>query len=116
MVFNSIKNTNVNDPNFSEYNDAPYLLKLKQQQRRFVTRFNISTGSLEIQFGAGTVNDNDEEIIPNPNNVGIGLPFEKNKLTTAFSPTNFLIYGDLWYSSFKYYINCKVFNRWRSLS
>ena len=35
MVFDSIKNTNVNDPNFSEYNDAPYLLKLKQQQRRF---------------------------------------------------------------------------------
>ena len=89
MVFDSIKNTNVNDPNFSEYNDAPYLLKLKQQQRRFVTRF-ISTGSLEIQFGAGTAADNDEEIIPNPNNVGIGLPFEKDKLTTAFSPSNFL--------------------------
>ena len=89
MIFNSIKNTNVNDPNFSEYNDAPYLLKLEQQQRRFVTRVT-STGSLEIQFGAGTVNDNDEEIIPNPNNVGIGLPFEKNKLTTAFSPSNFL--------------------------
>ena len=89
MVFNSIKNTNVNDPNFSEYNDAPYLLKLKQQQRRFVTRF-ISTGSLEVQFGAGTAADNDEEIIPNPNNVGIGLPFEKDKLTTAFSPSNFL--------------------------
>ena len=89
MVFDSIKNTNVNDPNFSEYNDAPYLLKLKQQQRRFVTRF-ISTGSLEVQFGAGTTADNDEEIIPNPNNVGIGLPFEKDKLTTAFSPSNFL--------------------------
>jgi len=89
MVFNSIKNTNVNDPNLSSYGDAPYLLKLEQQQRRFVTRF-ISTGSLEIQFGAGTANDNDEEIIPNPNNVGIGLPFEKDKLTTAFSPSNFL--------------------------
>jgi len=89
MVFNSIKNTNINDPNFSEYDDAPYLLKLEQQQRRFVTRVT-STGSLEIQFGAGTAADNDEEIIPNPNNVGIGLPFEKDKLTTAFSPSNFL--------------------------
>ena len=89
MVFDSIKNTNVNDPNFSEYNDAPYLLKLEQQQRRFVTRF-LSSGSLQLQFGAGTANDNDEKIIPNPENVGIGLPFEKNKLTTAFSPSNFL--------------------------
>ena len=91
MIFNSIKNTNVNDPNFSEYNDAPYLLKLEQQQRRFVTRVT-STGSLEIQFGAGTVNDNDEEIIPNPNNVGIGLPFEKNKLNHSFFSFKFLIY------------------------
>jgi hypothetical protein len=89
MVFNSIKNTNVNDPNLSSYGDAPYLLKLEKQQRRFVTRVT-STGSLDIQFGAGTVNDNDEEIIPNPNNVGLGLPFERNKLNTAYSPSNFL--------------------------
>ena len=89
MIFNSIKNTNVNDPNLSSYGDAPYLLKLEKQQRRFVTRVT-STGSLEIQFGAGTANDNDEEIIPNPDNVGLGLPFEKNKLNTAYSPSNFL--------------------------
>ena len=35
-------------------------------------------------------NDTDELITPNPNNVGIGLPFEQDKLTTAYSPTNFL--------------------------
>jgi len=87
-VFNSIKNTNVNDPNLSS-GDTPYLLKLKQVQRRFTTRFT-STGSLQIQFGAGKVADNDEEIIPNPNNVGLGLPFEKDKLNTAYSPTNFI--------------------------
>ena len=28
--------------------------------------------------------------MPNSNNVGLGLPFEKNKLTTAYSPTNFI--------------------------
>jgi hypothetical protein len=43
-----------------------------------------------LQFGAGTANDVDENITPNPNNVGIGLPFEKTKLTTAYSPSNFL--------------------------
>jgi len=87
-VFNSIKNTNINDPNLQS-GDTPYLLKLKQVQRRFTTRFT-STGSLQIQFGAGKVADNDEEIIPNPNNVGLGLPFEKDKLNTAYSPTNFI--------------------------
>lgn len=90
MVYNSVKNTNPNDPNFYvNQGNAPYLLKLEKQQRRFVTRFLNST-TLQFQFGAGTANDSDEEITPNPNNVGIGLPFEKTKLTTAYSPSNFL--------------------------
>jgi hypothetical protein len=90
MVFDSIKNTNQNDPNLSQYSgDTPYILKLEKIQRRFVTRF-LDSGSLQIQFGAGTANDTDESIIPNPNNVGIGLPFEQSKLTTAYSPENFL--------------------------
>jgi hypothetical protein len=90
MVYDSIKNTNVNDPNyFNNKNNTPFLLQLKKVQRRFATRFTSET-NLQIQFGAGNPNDTDEKIIPNPNNIGIGLPFEKNKLTTAYSPTNFL--------------------------
>ena len=88
-VFDTIKNTNLNDPNYFSDTEAPYLLQLKQVQRRFVTRF-LNSGSLQIQFGAGSYGDNDEEIIPNPDNVGLGLPFEKTKLTTAFSPLNFV--------------------------
>jgi len=88
-VFDTIRNTNTNDPNYTENSDAPYLLQLFQTQRRFVTRFK-TTGSLELQFGAGNFGDNDEEIVPNPDNVGLGLPFEKTKLTTAFSPLNFV--------------------------
>ena len=91
MVFNSIKNTNPNDPNFStETTNTPYLLKLEKIQRRFTTRF-INTGSFQIQFGAGNPANTDEEIIPNSNNVGLGLPFEKSKLNTAFTPNNFLL-------------------------
>ena len=90
MVFDGVKNTNVNDPNnYQNSEDAPYILKNKQVQRRFATRFkNAST--LQLQFGSGNPESVDEEITPNPFNVGIGLPFEKNKLTTAFSPTNFI--------------------------
>ena len=90
MVFDSIKNTNQNDPNLSQYSgDTPYILKLEKIQRRFTSRF-INATSLQIQFGAGTSNDTDETIIPNPNNVGIGLPFEQSKLTIAYAPNNFL--------------------------
>ena len=87
MVLDSIKNTNINDPN--KVDDVPYLLRLKKVQRRFATRFT-SQQNLQIQFGAGSPNNIDEQITPNPNNVGIGLPFLKDKLTTAYSPVNFL--------------------------
>jgi len=89
-IYKSIKNTNPNDPSLSQYEgDTPYLLQLEQVQRRFTTKFIDST-TLQLQFGSGTVNDTDENIIPNPDNVGIGLPFEQMKLTTAYSPSNFM--------------------------
>jgi len=98
-VFETIKNTNPfpNDPNTQ--NDAAEvgeLLRLKKVPRRFTTRFlssnNLNSGSatLQIQFGAGSANDYDEQIIPNPNNVGVGLPYTQDKLTTAYSPSNFM--------------------------
>jgi len=90
MVFDSIKNTNINDPN--KIDNTPFLLKLKKVARRFATRFTSLT-NLQIQFGAGSPSDTTEEIIPNPNNIGIGLPFKQDKLTTAFSPVNFLHTG-----------------------
>jgi len=89
MVYIPLKNTNTNDPNYSSDSGAPYLMQLEKIQRRFITRFT-SERTLEIQFGSGTTADVDEVITPNPNNVGLGLPYEQSKLTTAFDPTNFL--------------------------
>ena len=98
-VFETIQNTNPfgPDPNTTdESGEVPSLLRLKKVPNRFVSRFissnNLNSGSatLQLQFGAGTTNDFSEEIVPNPNNVGIGLPFGQNKLTTAYSPTNFM--------------------------
>jgi len=90
MVLDPIKNTNINDPNITQ--DTPYLLRLKKVQRRFASRIR-SSNTIQIQFGAGSPNDTDEEITPNPNNIGIGLPFIKDKLTSAYSPVNFLYTG-----------------------
>ena len=89
-VFNGVKNTNVNDPNNSaQSDDTPYVLQLKKVQRRFATRF-LDNFTLQIQFGSGNASETDEEITPNSDNVGLGLPYEQDKLTTAFSPTNFI--------------------------
>jgi hypothetical protein len=90
MVLDSIKNTNINDPN--KVDNTPYLLKLKKVARRFATRFT-SLSNLQIQFGVGSPSDTTEEITPNSNNIGIGLPFKKDKLTVAYSPVNFLHTG-----------------------
>jgi hypothetical protein len=90
LVYDSIKNTNPNDPNnYQNSGNVPYLLKTKQVANRFTTRY-VNSGSLQIQFGAGKSTDTTEEVIPNPENVGLGLTFEKDKLTAAYSPTNFI--------------------------
>ena len=88
-VYDSIDNINPNDPNFTSNTDTPNLLKIKVVQNRFAVRF-LDSGSLRIIFGSGDPENTTEVITPNPNNVGIGLPFEVDKLTTAYSPTNFI--------------------------
>jgi len=91
MIFDTVKNTNPNDPNtYTDGSEVPYLLQLRKAPRRFVTRFTSPT-TMQIQFGAGTnTANNDEEIIPNTDNVGLGLPYKRSLLTTAFAPANFL--------------------------
>jgi len=88
-IFKKIKNTNINNPYYSNDDTTSYILKTEKVQRRFATRF-LDTSNLQIQFGAGKAADDDEEIIPNQNNVGIGLPFGQSRLFTAYSPKNFI--------------------------
>lgn len=80
MIYNNISPSTQN---------TPYSLTTQQVQRRFVTRF-LNPTTLQIQFGSGKSIDNDEIITPNPKNVGLGLPSGVSKLTTAYSPTNFI--------------------------
>ncbi len=87
-VFTTQINASYTDPNAIQ-DDAPNLLNLKEVQRRFTTRF-LSKTQLQLGFGAGTVSDNDENLVPNPDNVGTGLAFSKDKLNAAYSPLNFM--------------------------
>ena len=52
--------------------------------------FIRSDGRTEIRFGAGVSDSFDEEIVPNPNNVGSSLPGSPTYLDANFDPTNFL--------------------------
>ncbi len=92
-LFEDIENIGANDPELSQYNNqTPYLLKLKKVPKRFITRF-LTDGTLQISFGSGVSDKDDEQIIPNPNNIGLGLKDGSSKINTAFDPSNFLYTG-----------------------
>ena len=89
-VFQDIENNSINSPDVSANSQAaPFLLKLVKSANRF-TRYIRSDGKTELRFGAGTSTNADEEIIPNPDNVGSSLGTGLSKLDESFDPSNFL--------------------------
>jgi len=89
-IFESIPNLVENDPELSQFrSSSPSLLKLRKTSKRFVTRLR-SDGKMEIQFGSGISDNNDEEIIPNPDNVGNGLAGFRRDIDLDIDPSNFL--------------------------
>ena len=89
-IFETVANLAENDPELSAYrSSSPNLLKLKKTAKRFVSRLR-SDNKLEIQFGAGISDNNDEEIVPNPSNVGNGLSSVRRSVDVDIDPSNFL--------------------------
>jgi hypothetical protein len=89
-IFEKVPNNEANDPSLSQYShQTPYLLKTKQVPRRFISRVKPNN-RIEIQFGAGTSTQSDELIVPNPDNIGLGIKDGRNKLDTFYDPSNFL--------------------------
>jgi hypothetical protein len=89
-VFDEVENNSNNDPGLAQYSDdVPYLLKLKRVSRRFTT-YRRPDGKTELRFGAGVSDNADEDIIPNPDNVGSNLPDSPSKIYETFDPSNFL--------------------------
>lgn len=93
-VYEEVQNNSLNEPSLSSYkNEVPYILRMRKEQRRFTTRFN-SNLDLDIEFGAGITDYPDEQIIPNTDNIGMGLPDSLSMMNTAFDPVNFLYTKD----------------------
>ena len=89
-VFEDTLNIKFNDEKLAEYKSTvPYVLKLKRTPRRFITRLR-DDNKTELIFGSGISSDADEELIPNPKNVGMGLEYLTRTTTTNVDPTNFL--------------------------
>jgi hypothetical protein len=65
-IFDKVENPN------SGSDGVPYLVTLKRVPRRYVSRF-LSDNTLQLEFGAGVANAADNNILPNPDNIQLGL-------------------------------------------
>ena len=89
-VFEELPNTTDYSLAMSAYaNETPSLLKLKRVPKRYITRIT-DEGAIDIQFGSGVSQNADEEILPNPDNVGSALYRTSGNLDQGIDPSNFM--------------------------
>ena len=89
-VFEELPNTTDYSIAMSGYaNETPSLLKLKRVPKRYTTRIT-DDGEIDIQFGSGVSSNADEEILPNPDNVGSALYPASGDLDQGIDPSNFM--------------------------
>jgi hypothetical protein len=89
-VFEELPNTTDYSIAMSGYaSETPSLLKLKRVPKRYVTRIT-DDGKIDIQFGSGVSSNADEEILPNPDNVGSALYPASGDLDQGIDPSNFM--------------------------
>ncbi len=70
---------------------VPYILEIQKVPHRFSTKVN-SDNTITLQFGSGNnaAGYEDEVILPNTKNVGLGLANSVSRLNQGIDPSNFL--------------------------
>lgn len=89
-VFEEYRNTEGVDQQLAQYqNEAPFLLTLERQPKRFTTQTQEDERTY-LQFGSGVSADASEELIPNPLNVGNSEVSSTSIQEKSLDPKNFL--------------------------
>lgn len=89
-IFIEQQNILSNDPELVAYSgSSPYLLKLKKVPKRYEVKVDENNLTY-LLFGSGVYSSNDEEVIPNPLNVGSPNPIGDNRYDASIDPENFL--------------------------
>lgn len=83
-LIEKVSNNLNNNPTFDSGDNVDSYININTVPRRFVSRFK-NNNTLELQFGAGTSNKDDEKLVPNLTNVGLGLINGISDLDTDFS-------------------------------
>lgn len=88
-VFIDYPTSEQTDKDLEQFKDSvPNVLRVIKTSRRFTTKIN-SDNTTTLVFGGGSAT-NDETLIPNFKNVGLGLPSSIDRLSESFDPSNFL--------------------------
>jgi hypothetical protein len=88
-IFVEQPNTDFNSDLSNESNVVPYILEVQKVPYRFSVKVN-SDNTIDLQFGSGDVRMNDETILPNTKNIGLGLANSIQRLNQGIDPSNFL--------------------------
>ena len=88
-IFVEKPNTEYNSDLYQYSASVPYVLEVQKVPRRFSVKVN-SDNTMDLQFGSGDISLDDEIILPNSKNVGLGLANSVNRLNQGIDPSNFL--------------------------
>jgi hypothetical protein len=88
-IFIDTPNLEENGNMYQYSQTVPYILELKKVPKRFSVKIN-NDNSTELQFGSGDVRLNDEILLPNSKNIGIGTANSISRLNDSIDPSNFL--------------------------
>jgi len=75
---------NISANSTSGSDGVPYILNYQRTPRRYVSRFLTDT-TLQLEFGAGLTNTTDTTILPNPDNINLGLVPGISTLTNNYN-------------------------------
>lgn len=89
-IFEEFRNEENIDPQLSQFSDSvPFLINARRESRRFTVRAR-SDGRTFLQFGSGVTRNSDEELVPNPLNIGNPQLSDVDQLDLPLDPANFL--------------------------
>lgn len=88
-IFIEKPNIESNSELYQSSSTVPYVLEVKKVPYRFSVKVN-SDNTMDLQFGSGDISLNDEIILPNSKNVGLGLANSVSRLNQGIDPSNFL--------------------------
>jgi hypothetical protein len=90
-IFIEKANTESNSELSQFSGSVPYVLEVQKVPNRFSVKVN-SDNTMDLQFGSGnnSAGYEDEKLLPNTKNVGLGLANSINRLNQGIDPSNFL--------------------------